>query len=39
MLPFATQDWMENIPLYATEAYFNMEELGDCRTDSNAFLP
>ena len=28
MLPFATQDWMENIPLYATEAYFNMEELG-----------
>lgn len=28
MLPFATQDWMENIPLYATEAYFNMERLG-----------
>ena len=28
MLPFATQYWMENIPLYATEAYFNMEELG-----------
>ena len=28
MLPFATQDWMENIPLYATEAYFNEEGLG-----------
>ena len=28
MLPFATQDWMENIPLYATEAYFNRAGLG-----------
>lgn len=28
MLPFAVQDWMENIPLYATEAYFNKAGLG-----------
>lgn len=28
MLSFATQDWMENIPLYATEAYFNRAGLG-----------
>lgn len=28
MMPFVTQDWMENIPLYAAEAYFNEEGLG-----------
>lgn len=28
MLPFAVQDWMENILLYATEAYFNKAGLG-----------
>lgn len=28
MLPFASQDWMENIPLYATEAYFSRAGLG-----------
>ncbi len=28
MLPFISQDWMENIPLYATESYFLREGLG-----------
>ena len=28
MLPFAKQDWMENIPLYSVEAYFCREGLG-----------
>lgn len=28
MLPFVSQDWMENIPLYATEAYFSKEGIG-----------
>lgn len=28
MLHFASQSWMENIPLYATEAYFRREGLG-----------
>ena len=28
MLPFARQEWMENIPLYAVEAYFSREGLG-----------
>ena len=26
--PFASQDWMDNIPLYAVEAYFNSAGLG-----------
>lgn len=28
MLPFVSQDWMENIPLYATESYFTKEGIG-----------
>ena len=28
MLSFASQDWMDNIPLYAVEAYFNSAGLG-----------
>lgn len=28
MLSFASQDWMDNIPLYAVEAYFNGAGLG-----------
>ena len=28
MLPYKDQGWMENIPLYATEAYFHKEGLG-----------
>ena len=28
MLPYADQQWMENIPLYAVEAYFSKEGLG-----------
>ncbi|MDO4511103.1 MAG: ATP-binding protein [Bacteroidales bacterium] len=28
MLPFVEQDWMKNIPLYATEAYFSQVGLG-----------
>ncbi|MGM9675061.1 MAG: ATP-binding protein [Bacteroidaceae bacterium] len=28
MLPYADQQWMENIPLYAVEAFFNREGLG-----------
>lgn len=27
-LPFVSQDWMENIPLYATESYFTKEGIG-----------
>ena len=28
MLPYADQQWMENIPLYAVEAFFSKEGLG-----------
>ena len=28
MKPYIDQDWMENIPLYSTEAYFRQEGLG-----------
>lgn len=28
MLPYRDQDWMENVPLYATEAYFRNAGLG-----------
>lgn len=28
MLPYKDQGWMENIPLYAAEAYFHKEGLG-----------
>ena len=28
MLPYADQQWMENIPLYAVEAFFSKEVIG-----------
>ncbi len=29
MLPYADQEWMENIPLYAVEAFFGREEAAE----------
>ena len=28
MLPYVDQQWMENIPLYAVEAFFSKEGIG-----------